>query len=150
MKKLILLFNLFIISALALAQEDEYPTLTQKQETQAIGVANLWLEEIFKAEDVEKLMKISDVPFAVGQDEVLTHRTDLEKFYKEVFADKGKRPVPQLDPQVSEYRSEILEECIPLNFVKVEIVVGEEDDRDVVIVCVALKDDEYKVVGFND
>lgn len=150
MKKLILLIHIFLLPTFIFAQDDEYSTLSKEQEERVIEVAGIWIEEIFKAEDVDKIMQVSDIPFSVERRKIVNSRAELRMLYLGVFEEKGKRSVPKFEKEILEHVYKIENTCYPLNFVNVKIFVRKGEYKGEAIVCVAIKDDEYKVVGFSD
>lgn len=150
MKKLILLIHIFLLPALIFAQYNEEYTLSNEQEKRVIEVAGIWIEEIFKAEDVDKVMQVSDIPFTIDDEKIVNSKAELRMLYLGVFEEKGKRSIPKFEKEILEHVCKIESTCNPLNFANVRVFVREGEHKGEAIVCVAIKDDEYKVVGFSD
>jgi tetratricopeptide (TPR) repeat protein len=136
------------------------PTLTDEQKEKVVEVVKIWVDEMFKAENVNRIMQASDVPFAYNRTRVITTTDDLKKLYLETFEEKGKRATPMYEVEIWEYTSEVLWGYIPLNFVKVGVTINSENRYDeenvfivgedtTIIVCVLIRNNTFKVVGFN-
>lgn len=149
MKKLIFLL-IFASSTCIYAQKDSSPTLTEQQQKNVIEVVDCWASEMFKAENIDKLMELSDVPFAYDRKKIIYNKEELRKHYLDIFDNKGKRTIPQYETEITAYKSEIIDRCIPLNFVKVMLTVKEGNYTDGAEICVSIRENEYKVVGFSD
>jgi tetratricopeptide (TPR) repeat protein len=126
----------------------DYTPLTDEQKEEIIEVVKTWFEEMLKASDVNRVMQISDVPFAFDKERVITTTEELKKSYLEIFEDKGQQTIPPYEVEIWNYTSKILDGCIPLNFVKV--VVFMDDYEDSIDVSVIIRDNTFKVVGFGD
>jgi hypothetical protein len=147
MKK-IFLSLVFLYSISGFAQEK--PSLSAEQKTNISKIAKTWFDELAKAENLEKIIEISDVPFALDRKNVLTKTADLKAFYSKVFKNKGKRIFPKIRIKILDYKSEILEDYIPISVAKVAVFVGEDEHSEGVILCVSIRNDTYKVIGFSD
>ena len=128
---------------------DDYATLTDEQEQEVVAVVKIWFEEMLKASDVNRVMQISDVPFAFDRERVITTTEELKKSYLGIFENKGQREIPSYDVEIWSYTSKVYGECFPLNFAKVAVYIGDDYD-DGVIVSVLIRDNTFKVVGFSD
>lgn len=145
------IFILSLVPFVAFGQEESLDKLTDRQKNNIIEVVSTWISEMFKAESVDVLMRISEVPFALDRVKVLTNTDELKEVYLSIFENKGQREKPKYQVQLLSYKSEILESCIPVNVVKVRVwLYDEEGDEEGVLVAVLLKQDEYKIAGFSD
>ncbi|KFF06609.1 hypothetical protein [Flavobacterium reichenbachii] len=147
MKK-IFLSLVFLYSISGFTQEKL--SLSAEQKTNISKIAKTWVEELAKAENLDKITEISDVPFALDRKKVLTKTADLKAFYSSVFKNKGKRNFPKLRIQILDYKAEILEQYIPISVAKVAVYIGEDEHSDAVVLCILIKNDTYKVIGFSD
>lgn len=152
MKKLILSTVLFFLSISIFSQDDKPYSLSEEQTEQVLETVNAWLDEMFEAQDVNRLMELSDVPFALDREKVLNGKNELREVYLKIFENKGKRDIPKFDSEILEHKFEIVEDCIPMNFIKVLISIKDEDNDRIkaILICVSVKDEEYKIVGFSD
>jgi hypothetical protein len=129
------------------------PALTDFQRQGTVKVVEHWIREMFKAENVSKLMAISEVPFALDRETVVTTTDELRNAYLKIFEDKGKRAVPDFRIQTVEYISEILQAVFPLNFVIVSVQVADNQDKytnDIIEIVVLIRDKTFKIVGVSD
>jgi len=127
-------------------EDENTPTLTEEQQEGIIEVVKIWINELFTAEDVHRLMQLSDVPFAYDRERIITTSDDLKKLYLEIFEEKGPRTIPVHEVEILDYTSEVLWGYIPLNFVKVKIIIDQEPKFRV---CVLIRDNTFKIVGIN-
>ena len=150
MKKLTILLFTLLLPACLLAQTDE-PQLTKKEEAAVLAAANGWFETAMKGKDLNRLMQLSDVPFAFDG-EVISSTSSLKKAFQEIFKDKGQREVPPYTSLVDKTMFSILSPCIPINvtIVKVQLLDDDGGVLEEVLFCVQLKNDTYKVTGLSE
>jgi len=148
--RILILLICFTLPILASAQKKQSFLLPEDQQENILEVVNTWMSEMFKAEGVDKLMPISDIPFAWDYKKVLLSREELKEAYMAVFEDKGSRPVPQYEIMLSEHKVEIVDGVVPLSYVVAEVAIGQGDDKVGIIICISKKEDDYKIVGFSD
>lgn len=152
MKKLILSTVLFFLSISIFSQDYKSYSLSEEQTEQVLETVNAWVDELFEAKDIDRLIQLSDIPFALDREKVLSDKNELREVYLKIFDNKGKRDVPKFDSEILEHKFEIFEECIPLNFVKVLVSIKDEDNdrKKAILICVSIKGEEYRIVGFSD
>ena len=143
LKILFLIFPMFCFS-----QEIEPITLSETDSKKATEVVKIWIDELFKAESVDKLFQISDLPFVLDGVKILNTEEELRKMYESIFSNKGKRKIPKYEIVFLEHKTEIIDKYLPLNIIKTAVLVGE--DRESIIIGIAIKGEKYKVVGFKD
>lgn len=122
-----------------------------EQQNQAKQLAELWVMELTKGENIDTLMSISTVPFALDGKKILNTKNELKELYKKVVDKKGKREVPALSSEIYKSKFEIIEKSIPLNvlLVKIEIKDG-KNAGEAILVSVQISDDKLKIIGFRD
>jgi hypothetical protein len=132
--------------------EDELPVLTQFQRTAVSKIVEKWVEEMFKAESIDHLMALSDVPFAMDREKVLTTTDEMWAMYQNIFQNKGKRPLPRYEIVEMKYKSEIIDYVIPVNTVTVVVLFYDEKGEagKGIGLCVSIRDNICRVVGFSD
>jgi len=151
MKKTLFLLLPFFISLSAFSQNIESVALSENQEKEALEVVDAWIVELLQAENVDKLIQLSDIPFALTNKKILTSKEELKKIYLQVFNNKGKQDIPEYESKIIEHKFEILDECIPLNFLKVRVVFKDRDtSENSKIICLSQKEDGFKVVGIKE
>ena len=125
--------------------------LTSEQEKQIVELVGTWFEELMKAEDVNRVMQVSDVPFAFDNERVIITANDLKDAYRDIFANKGQRAVPKYTIEVEEYESRIVW-GYPVSSVRVSVKIDTEDDsvKKIVAVTVLVRDNTFTIVGFSD
>ena len=118
---------------------------------EAVQLASYWFESISKAESIEKIMDISNVPFALDDKKLLNTYKELWDIYEEVFSSKGPREIPKYKASIYKTYNEIYENLIPLQYyiIQIDIKEGSYTD-DVVMITVAVQNKELKVVGMTD
>ncbi len=149
MKSLLLLFILFPFVSFS-QSTNSVSLLSEEQKKETYEIVKIWIDELFKAENVNQLMQISDVPFAFDRNRILNTTDDLKKVYEQIIEDKEKREIPKYEIQILDFKNEILDTYIPLNYIKVGIIVGEGDHREDIIICVLMRNNTLKIVGFSD
>ncbi|PIE51045.1 MAG: hypothetical protein CSA38_00075 [Flavobacteriales bacterium] len=149
MKKFIT-FLFFTLSPLYCFSQNDTLSLTKTQIEKSTKVLHYWIEEMFKGEDVEGLMSVSDVPFAFDRKKVIKSRAELKALYHKIFKDRGKRKVPYYTTEIFEYKDEIIERCIPISIIKAKVMIIENNRREGALASIVFKNNEYKVVGFSD
>lgn len=146
MKKLLLILFL-IFPGIIYSQSTESPPLPDEYKKGVMEVVGLWVDEMFKAESVSRLLEISDLPFTFDKEDVLTTIDELEAMYQSVFEDKGSRETPEYEIRILGYKRLVLERGIPLSYVNVLV---EFKEHKAVIVSVLVRDESFKVIGFYD
>jgi len=125
-------------------------SLTDEQEQKIIEVTKIWFEETFKT-GINRIMQVSDVPFAFDKKRVITTTDELRQSYLELFEEVRREKIPEYKIDIWDYDCTILWGYVPLNFVKVAVNydINNYDDFSTIIVCVLMRDNTYKVVGFD-
>jgi len=123
--------------------------LTEEQEQKVIEVVKIWFEESAKANNINRIMQVSDVPFAFDYERVITTTNELRESYSEFFEKVEAKKIPEYEIEILDYDCKILWGYIPLNFVKVAVYATDDNVDFDVTICVLIRDNTYKVVGFN-
>ncbi len=117
-------------------------TLTDKQRQGVLEVVKIWIEEMFKTENVNRLMQVSDIPFEFDRDTVST-RAKLKEMYLALFEDKGKRTIPKYEVHLLDLQSDKL--------VTVGVIFREKDcSVSDAVIYVLIHNNTIKIVGFKD
>ena len=148
MKKNILKILFLVFPLFCFSQEIKPITLSEKDTKKATEVVKIWIDEIFKAESVDKLFQISDLPFVLDGKEVLNTNDELRKMYQSIFSNKGKRKIPKYEILFIDQELEIFDKYLPSNIIKAAVLVGE--DKESIFIAIAVKGEKYKIVGFKD
>jgi len=151
MKKIVIvLLYIFISSFSANAQTDSISQTAAQQEA-AKKVAVKWFSLLAQGRNVDSLLRISKTPFALDKVEILNTKDELRAFYNKVIAKKGQRVIPKFTTKIVGSRYEIIETCIPMNNLIIELRMLEgvfKGDR--VLICVEISGKELKIIGFAD
>ncbi|MCL2328703.1 MAG: tetratricopeptide repeat protein, partial [Bacteroidetes bacterium] len=133
-----------------LLDEDWEKKLTYEQEQKAIEIVTIWFEEMRKANDVNRIMQVSDVPFAFNNERVLSTTGDLREAYSEFFKNKEQTTIPTYEVEIWDYENRIVWGYIPINIVRVVVMINDEDGdvEEQIVVGVSIRDNTFKVVGF--
>lgn len=149
MKQILTITALILLPFYCFSQNDTL-NLTKTQIEKSTKVVNCWIEELFKAENIEELMKISDLPFALDRKKVVKNKEELKEIYNKIFENKGKRKIPDYTTEIFEYKDEIIDNCIPISVIKAKVIIKEKNEQEGILVCILFKNDEYKIIGFSD
>ena len=147
--KQIITFIIVTIFPVYLFAQLNIQTLSHNQKEEIIAVSELWITELFKGEKIDVALDISTVPFALDKERVLTSTKELKDIYSQIIEDKGKREVPKLKITIIEHKQEIIENCIPIAIVKVNVFV-DDDNPGNVLLCLTSINGKFKVCGFLD
>lgn len=150
MKNGLIVIGFLLFSLNAFCQEKDICILSDSLKIKAENIAEKWFTELFKANDIEKLMEISDVPFAFDRKKIITSTEDLKKAFQEVFDDGKLGKVPVHKIKYIDCKSETIEECIPINIVRFLVLLGENDNDKGILIALSLRDNNFKVVGLSD
>ena len=132
------------------AQIDSIPQSIAQQE-KAIGLVTNWINLITVGEDIDSLMEMTALPFALDRRELLNSEEELKSFYAKVTEKIGKQTPPKVASRIFNSKYEIIEKSIPLNILIIEITVLDGDLKDdIVFLTVNISGDEMKIVGFTD
>lgn len=148
--KLIFTITTFLILTLNCFSQNDTLNLTKVQIEKSTKVVNYWIEELFKGEDIEGLLKVSEVPFALDRKRVLKSTEELKAIYNKIIESKGKRKVPNYTTEIFEYKEEIIDNCIAISVIKAKVITTRNNEREGILVSVLYKNDEYKIIGFSD
>lgn len=115
-------------------------------------VATGWFDEAVKGESVQRLLAMSDLPFALDWgDEMLTTTGELEELFQLIFTNRiGKPKKVTYTAAFKEYRCEVLPPCIPVSIAVVELHLTEGGRSSIMSIAVSVKNGTYKVVGFDE
>ena len=112
----------------------------------ATQVAAAWFDALLGG-DVAVAGALSEVPFALDRKQVIETSAELDKIYRAILAKKGKRTIKPDAVRVAAEKKEIVDGCVPVDVLIVEITIAGDDER----IRVAVRPgDTYKVVGFSD
>lgn len=128
---------------------NESGNLTDEQEQEVMDVVKIWFEEMIKGSSINRIMQVSDVPFAFDREKVITTTDELRQSYLGLFEEMKANKIPEYEVDILDYENQILWGYIPLNFVKVAVTVINSYSGFTVVVCVIIRDNAYKVVGFS-
>jgi hypothetical protein len=149
--KAILLFTAALLCTFSMrAQDDLIPNLTEKQKADAVAVALNWTRKLTEGKDINGVIALSSLPFVKDGNLILTTPQQLKDFYSEVVKDKGQRPGATFSAAFDSYRYEILDKCIPVDFIVVKIQAEIDTRKDEILISVANINGTYKVSGFKD
>jgi hypothetical protein len=141
----LLFFPIFIFS------QKNSMELTVFQKEKIKNLVNTWLTTLIEAKSIDSLMEISTIPFVFDSKKIVTNSDDLKEKYKKVFIHRLERPeIPKYEIKSIEYKSEVIENCIPISFAKVLLLIGEGEKQEDMIVSVLITDNDVKIAGFND
>lgn len=150
MKKIFISLTFILSTFFIYSQADTISALSEEQKNKSIEVVENWIKEMFKADDINSLMQISDVPFAFDRKDILTNIDDLRKIYQRIFENKGYREIPNFEVMLLDYKLEIIDNYIPVNSVNARVIINGDDKYEYILVNVAICNDTYKVIGFYD
>ncbi|VTU02349.1 unnamed protein product [Gemmataceae bacterium] len=150
------LWSLMLAGAAALPATAPVPKDLERANAQAKGAAEEFLKAM-KAEDVQELMKVVDVPFFVDGKQVIKEREQVEALFIKVFRNKDLtqidytikevHPAAKLPDLVHKPQRELAEKTVGDTDRVVLVVIG----KDTVVVLVRFqRDGKAKVSGFAD
>lgn len=142
---------LVLFSITLKAQHDSIPFPIEQQK-EALAVAEKWTTLLNEGENMEELMNISAIPFAVEGSIILTTDEELHKVYQRIFEKKGKFDGYVFSYKIAGYKNEILDGGFPLVGIQVWATI-EEGERlvgDGALITLSISNNELKVVGFAD
>lgn len=142
---------LVLLSITLKAQHDSIPFPIEQQK-EALAVAEKWTTLLNEGENLEELMSISAVPFAVDRSKILTTDEELQKLYQKIFEKKGKFDGYVFSYKIAGYKNEILDNGFPIVGIQVWATI-EEGERlvgDSALITLSISNNELKVIGFSD
>ena len=132
------------------AQNDSIPQ-TIEQQKRAKNIAEKWTTLLTKGENIDSLINISKIPFALDRKRILNSKDELKVFYNKVIENKGRRIMPKISSEVFYSKYEIIENCIPINVLVIKITFLEENLKsEGVFVSVEISGNDVKIIGFSD
>ncbi|AUC74955.1 hypothetical protein [Olleya sp. Bg11-27] len=143
----ILLFTFICKSS---AQNDSIPQTIEQQKT-AKNIAEKWATLLIKGENIDSLIAISKIPFALDRKKILNSKDELKAFYNKVIDNKGKRIMPKFSSEIVYSKYEIIEKCIPINVLIIKITPLEGHLKgEGGLVSVEISGNDMKIIGFSD
>jgi hypothetical protein len=143
MKQLLLLLLLLPLGAYS--QTD---TLSAAQKTKAVAVAQKWVVELTKGEDIEGLLNITAVPFLWDGREKLETPEQVKSHYSKVVTDKGKRTMPEITASFPDAGLKV--PSVFKDQLVVVVFIPYKGDVEDIWISLAESNGEYKVSGFKD
>lgn len=133
------------------AQHDSIP-FPMEQQKEALAIAEKWTTLLNQGENLEELMSISAIPFAVDRHKILTTEEDLQKLYQKIFEKKGKLDGYIFSYKIAGYKNEILYNGFPIVGIQVWATIeeGEHLVGDSALITLSISNNELKVIGFAD
>lgn len=160
MSRIILTLSLILFFEITNSQTSHnFPDTTGKstdpiRAEKAKSVVLKYIHLIAKGENIDSIMNMCSVPFALDRKEIISERAALKQKYVEMIADKGKNRVFSVDTIfIRTTRKEILDNIIPLDvyYVVVKIKLPNETKEDTHGILLAVQmSDNPKIIGFSD
>ena len=106
---------------------------------------------MIKGENIDSLIAISKIPFALDRIKILNSKEELKAFYNKVIENKHKRIMPKISSEIVYSKYEIIEKCIPINVLIIKITPLEGDSKgEGGLVSVEISGNDMKIIGFSD
>ncbi len=134
----------------SMAQNDTIPQ-TIAQQNEAKKVAGEWFSQLIAGKNIDAVMAVSALPFAMDGKILLNTKKELRDFYRKIIEDKGARKIPEFITEIHGFKHEILDKYIPVNVLVVKIKITDKNrSKGDVLVSVGISDTKIRVIGFSD
>ena len=149
--KLILIFIFLSNFTFSISAQSDSINRPKEEIVHAENVSVRWFTLLSEGRDLDSLIQVSEVPFALDGKKILYTKEELKSFYNQVIVSKGSRNFSDIEAKVYSSKQEIIEDCIPINVIILKITVFKGNPSgESVLVSVRIVGDDFKVVGFKD
>lgn len=143
-----------LVFGISLAQDGQAPAPTPVKSERAKKAEEAASKFVmaFTSGDAKTVSALTAVPFAFDRKKIIESKADLDGLFKQIQAKKAKpnKGMEVFSTEILADRSEVLEQCVPTDYVIVKLQVGDAKRKDAITLCVRPTAKGYLVVGFSD